>query len=379
MSDLDELIKSLSEEGSGNKDQKSFADIINLAKEVWEYIWSKKIYILICGPLFALLGYLYAYNKTIRYTANYYFSIEGETGNAYGYSLSSLLGMGSSSMGAFYGDNLIGLMQNRAMIERTLLTKVPNKDFNFMEYAILVDSLRQKACGEDAPKAKEGVVSVCDISYPLGSKRDSLSRPQDSLLMVMADAIAENISVARVDKKLSFVSFSFTHSDETFAKEFADAYIDEVTKFYVQTKTSRTQKNLEMFQAQADSIRRKYEAALYSRAAHADLNMNVTRQIGNVENQKKQAEIQISLTAYSEIIKNIQVLKLDLAKESPLIQIIQKPHYPLGNDKMRKLKAIFIGGVLGGFLSCGVLIAIFFIKKMKKDYDTLMLNRGEKE
>jgi hypothetical protein len=179
--------------------------------------------------------------------------------------------------------------------------------------------------------------------------------------------LQDNISVAKVDKKLSFVRFSITYPNEMFSKYFAEALLKEVSAFYVETKTELSRKNIVSLQLQADSVRRELDKALSSRAYYADENINPAKQIVGVHLQKRQMDIQIYGAAYAEMIKNIEILKLDLARETPLIQVIDEPVFPLYNDKMRKLKGLIIGGFIGGFLSCGFLLAFLYFQKLWKE------------
>ena len=368
MSDIEEFYKSIMEEDKKSGSNISFKEIWAVVCEYVAYLWSKKIIVIICGVSFGILGLVYSWVRKVDYTSTYIFSIEGGSGSGGSSfsSLSSLFGFGGGSMGAFSGDNLVELMKTRAMVEKTLLREVPGMEekMNFMEYCLLVDSARVK-CGEE--EKKPGVVTVCDVTFPLGQERKTFTRAQDSILMATACELAKNISVAKNDKKLSFVTFSFVYGDEDFSKRFADAFVDEVSSFYVDTKTALSRKNIASFQKQADSIRREYDMALSSRAYYADENVNAARQVVGVQIQKKQTDIQILGTAYAEMIKNIEVLKLDLAKESPLIQIIQEPILPLENNKMRKLKGLVGGGFLGGFLSCLILCGVYFLKNAMKE------------
>ena len=66
------------------------------------------------------------------------------------------------------------------------------------------------------------------------------------------------------------------------------------------------------------------------------------------------------------MLKNLEVLKLNLAKETPFIQIIDKARYPLENDKMRKLKGLVAGGFLGGFLACLAIIGLSVFRQVKE-------------
>ena len=119
-----------------------------------------------------------------------------------------------------------------------------------------------------------------------------------------------------------------------------------------------------------------------SRAYYADENINAAKQIVGVQLQKKQTDIQIYATSYAEMIKNIEMLKLDLARETPLIQIIDSPVYPLDTDKSRKIKGIILGGFLAGFMICAYLILYFYIKNEfnnKSDANLLPTNTNNEK
>ncbi|MBP5456576.1 MAG: hypothetical protein J6Y37_08755 [Paludibacteraceae bacterium] len=358
MSEMDDIFKSILGEEK-KESSMSLPEILGLLKNYWDYLWKKKWVVIIAGFSFALLGLVYAFVRTIEYTASYYFTIEGEE-SPMKISMATLLGTGN--VGAFSGDNLVQLMRSQSMVERTLLREVPDRSdsVNFIEYYLICDSIRS-ACEELAEsgeeKKEDGPVSICDVQFPLHLDRHAFAREQDSVLMLVAGAISKKMVVERLDKKISFVTCSYSYKDEEFCKKFLDAYMDEVLTFYMETKMSRSNRNIANFQRQADSIKAEWNKAIASRAYYADENINAVRQSVGVELQKKQMEIQTYSTAYVELMKSIATMKVDQMKETPVIQIISEPHFPLQNDKARKLKFIIIGGFLGGFFSVMALLA----------------------
>jgi hypothetical protein len=166
------------------------------------------------------------------------------------------------------------------------------------------------------------------------------------------------------------VEFSVTSSDERFSKLFAENLLSEVTNFYVESKTELVKKNIASFQYRADSVRRDLDKALFNRAAYADGNVNASRQVVGVQLQKANTDIQILGTVYAEMIKNIEVLNMDLARETPLIRVVDAPYYPLANDKMGKKKGLIVGGFLGGFISVLALCAWKYIMDMKRKMES---------
>ena len=120
-------------------------------------------------------------------------------------------------------------------------------------------------------------------------------------------------------------------------------------------------------EARTDSIRREYESALEAQAAYYDQNMNPSKRSVMVEQQKIQTKIQLTGTTYAELVKNIEILKLDLVQQTPLIQVIDTPIMPLEIAGFGKIKGIILGGFLGGFLIVAWLLAVYFYKRIMQD------------
>ncbi|MEQ6329301.1 hypothetical protein VLF92_13400, partial [Pseudomonas chengduensis] len=73
-------------------------------------------------------------------------------------------------------------------------------------------------------------------------------------------------------------------------------------------------------------------------------------------------DVQANSAIYGEIVKNLEVSKISLRQETPLIQVIDKPVLPLFVDRLGKLKAILVGG----FLGCFLVILVISIHKIFK-------------
>ncbi len=382
MSELEELLQSINGETPSNE-EKSFKEIWGVIKKYIDILWSKKWIIVIIGLIGGIIGLIYAWNRKITYTAHYTFTVGGSSTATTGFSgLSSLLNLGGGGMDAFTGDNVLELLKSPALMERTLLSPVVyNGDsITFMEYALICDSTRancENRTSSDEKKPSK-IVSICDVCFPLGQERATFSRAQDSILAQKAAGfIMQSVKVARRDKKLSFMEYSFDHQDEVFAKAFSEAHLKAVSDFYIDTKTALARRNVESFQSKADSVRKSLDQCFSRRAAYSDANRNANGQYLNVTQWKIDTDIQILSTTYTEMIKNIEMLKLNLAKETPLIQIIDEPRLPLPNDKMGRSKGAIIGGFLAGFLACLAILVwnIFLdIKKKMEEEETSNTN-----
>lgn len=363
--DLEDLLQT--EESPESKI--SFADIKKIVKNYCSYLWDKKWIVVAAGIIGVIIGIIHAYIYKPTYTATYKFSIESKSGGGSGFSaLSMLAGFGTSS-GTFSGDNLVELFRSRSMVEMALLKPIiiEGDTMNLLEYKIFADSARIK-CNEikaEREVSKPHIATLCDVYFPYGQDRETFTREQDSVIMLIASGMMRNnIAIEKIDKKLSYAIFSINSKDEKFAKEFSSAMISTVFDFYLKSKRENAQRNLHEFQSRADSIRKELNKSLYAAAHYRDLNMNPSKSVLGVEQLKYQTDIQINTAAYSEIVKNIEVMKLDIAKSEPLIQEIDIPRYPLENDKKGKVKTGIKYGIVMGFLTIFVLCGIHFFQEL---------------
>jgi uncharacterized protein involved in exopolysaccharide biosynthesis len=67
------------------------------------------------------------------------------------------------------------------------------------------------------------------------------------------------------------------------------------------------------------------------------------------------------------LVKQTELAKVTLRKETPLIQVIDTPILPLKKEKFGKAKGIVLGGILAGFL---VIMFLIFQRMWKSVSNT---------
>jgi primosomal protein N'' len=345
-----------------NEDEISLKDLILKIIEIGKYLFSKWVIIVIATVLCASLGLVYSINKTPQYVAGLTFSVieKGSSGGG----MASLAGqfgfnIGGGGAGVFSGSNMIELLQSRNLIERTLLheTVINGKPCRIIDFYREINPPEEDEDEEETPKEI--------IDFPLGLDRADFSRKQDSLLYLFSMGITtKKLTISKQKKDVNIIGISFLNKHELFAKLFTETLIEVVSDFYIQTKTKNTKINLDAMISRADSIKKEFDKSLEDMARYSDQNMNAAKQIVRVEQQKIQTKVQLTGTAYAELTKNIEILKLDLAQQTPLIQVIDKPIMPLSIASFGKIKGIILGGFLGGFLIVGWLLAVYFYRKI---------------
>lgn len=350
-------------------DEISLKDLILKIREWWRYLLSKWVVILVFGILGGALGFAYAYFKKPIYTATTTFVLEDEKGggglgNLAGLASMAGVDLGSGGGGIFQGENILGLYKSRTMLEQTLLSNVNIGDRRqlLIDRYITFNKLREK-WAENPSLSKINFAPTSLNEGNPGAKRDRL---KDSIINVVVMDINKNyLSVFKPDKKLSTIQVDVRSKDELFAKALNDALVKNVNEFYITTKTKKTLQNVKILQHKTDSVRRVMNGAIYTAVAVGDAtpNLNPTRQIQRVAPaQRAQFSAETNKTILSEMVKNLELTKMSLLKETPLIQVIDQPIYPLKVNKVSKISGIIIGGILFGLLAIAFLLIKKFIK-----------------
>ena len=333
----------------------SVTDIFAAVSSAFVYLRRRWIIIAVISIAGALAGLAYAILKKPTYIAVCTFVLDdGSKGGSLGQyaGLASLAGIDVAGGGdLFQGDNIIELYKSRLMIENTLLSEVKfdGKNQLLIDRYIEFNKLRAKW------KKHDGIDSVNFYGDP-----EKFNRHQDSIITDIVDIFNRKyLAVIKPDKKLSIIDVGFNSKDELFAKEFTNKLVETVNDFFVQTKTKKSYQNVQVLQHQADSVKQTLNASISGAAFASDAapNANPMLQSLHVPSQKKQVDVQASSAVYAEIVKNLEIAKINLREEKPLIQVIDSPVLPLPIDRISKVKGAVIGFLIGlVFITCWLLL-----------------------
>ncbi len=346
----------------------SIKDLIINIEALWTFLLTKWIIIVIFGLGGAVVGLGISFLIKPKYTANLSFAlIEKSSGSGGLASLASSFGFGGllgSGGDAFTGDNLLEIMKSRYVVEKTLLSPMnfSGEEMTMANAHIKINDLHKKWKNHQNELQRT-------VNFPIEQKRETYTRIQDSILGdIYSDFInAKRLSIIRKEKKISMVYVNFTNKNEQFAKCFIENLMSQTYQFYSETRTAQSRSNINTMQHTADSIKALYEEALYNSAATSQVNINTALQTAAVPRIKQENDAQLYGAVYAEVLKNLETLKLDLARETPIVQIIDVPRYPLKMKKIGKIKGLVFGGLVGGLL-----IVIFLL--FKRYFDKIMSN-----
>lgn len=333
-------------------------DLIASLQRAIKYLLSKWLTIFLIACLAGGCGILYAWLKEPKYTAELIFSSENGSDNALGgyAGLAAQFGFdfGGSGGGAFQGDNLMELLKSQTILEQTLLSDAQNfgKD-KLMIDAYLDNHKLNKTWSKDTLLRKVRFVKLST----------GPDRARDSVMKAVCKGILETqLSIDKKDKKLNYIVVAMKDVNEVYAKDFVEQLVKIASNYFIEYKSQKARKNLQLVTRLTDSVKGLLYGNIENYASSNDLNVNPLRQVVRTVSQKIQVNAQANTALYTELLKQLGLAQLTVQKETPLIQIIDKPMLPLKKEKPGRLLTGIIFAFLGGALSAAFLLLRRWIK-----------------
>ncbi|MDP9047559.1 MAG: hypothetical protein M3N14_05435, partial [Bacteroidota bacterium] len=202
------------------------------------------------------------------------------------------------------------------------------------------------------------------LPFPL--RQANFSPAQNSLLQNIIKSVGNSFIAFKKDKKLVFYYISASSDDEKTAYYIARCMLDQTSGFFIQTKTSAATRGLKLLTKEADSISRVLGGTFHSTASMSDrtFNVNPSLTVQRSGAQLNQAKALALGTAYTEVMRNIEVARINVQKETPLFSIIDEDQRPLTSQPFNILRYCIITGMIG-FVFTALIVAgihMFFSK-----------------
>ncbi len=347
-------------------DEISLKELIGKIKEWYRYLLLQWKVILLAGILGGSLGLAYSFSKKPVYTATLSFALEddksGGVGGAFGLASSFGFDLGGSGGGIFAGSNLTELFKSRIMVEKTLLSPVMFNGKSISLAEMYIENNKLRDAWSKNPK-------FASIKFSPNADRKYFTREQDSILgEFYKDLSKSGLTVGQKDKKISIISIDLSSTDEQFAKLFCEALAKQVGIFYVDTKSKKARMNMMILERQVDSIRRELNNAITGVAIANDntFGLNPALNVKRTPSVRRQVDVQANTAILTELVKQSELAKVTLRKETPLIQVIDRPILPLPKERFGKAKGIMLGGTVAGFLAIIFLIFKKLFKELAK-------------
>ena len=280
-------------------------EVIESIKRFFSYLRSQFKLIALFAVIGLILPLIYRAMQKPSYAASTTFILEEKSASGGGLAgLASQVGLDLGSLGSgsslFTGDNILDIIKSRVIIEKVLLTPISGNTGKTLADLYLEFT----GLGERLP---------APVSFAI---------PASSV-----------VSVDRLNKKGSIFKIVTVSQNQVFSKNFAERLLKETTTYYVNVKTSTAAANVKRLQARGDSLLRVLNAKSYNAASFQILDPNVAFKSMSVPAEVSSRDKSIVFSIYAEVTKNLEMSRIALVSQTPVIQLLDVPKFPLMDDR----------------------------------------------
>jgi hypothetical protein len=313
------------------------------------YLIKKWYFLFLALIVGGVIGYFTMPVVAPTYTANISFVLStGDPRGSNGLAgLAAQLGFDGTTSGGdnmFSGDNIIELFKSRSLIGSALMSVVDTST-----HQTLLNYIAQKKYGKFYEK-----------NGPFNNNPRTYNKAQINIYRSIISYIARSFTVFKKDKKLIFYLISATSTDANTAYFIAKCMLGETAQYFIDTKTTVSATSVKLLQREADSLGTVLRGAYNSTAAIIDRTYNLNPSIsvqrsGSLFSQAKTAAL---AGAYTEVMRNLEIAKINLQKETPLYKIIDEPELPLAPAKASTTYHVFFVSEIFVLLMLIILVAL---------------------
>lgn len=339
-------------------------DLINYLNFLFSFAKRNFKLLLLCAFIGAALGVTYATLKRPIYKSYLSFLVnESESPQLNISSLAGLAGLGNIGGGAVNEDKLVFLSNSRYILGSTLLSNIGQGAGGPMIANVFIDVYKmQSGFSNDT--------SLQGFTYFKNNKVEQLdfkeNKVLDKIIKIIKDASMLKVEVKKktgiVAQNAGIVTIDFFSKNEDLSKYFVENMYSILSQHYIHKVTQRQLRNYNLIKHRADSLKVIISGKESSGAELVDQNMNMARMTARLRVERTRRDIELLNLMYAEVLKNLEIAKFSLENQTPLLQLVDSPTYPLKMEKASRIIFAILGGFIFGFLGYSFLLIKNYIK-----------------
>jgi hypothetical protein len=337
-------------------------DALNAVKRFTVWLLGQVKLFFVLTLITTLLAAGYYFMQKPSYEAAVTFILEEKSGmsgglmgiaSQFGIDLGGVSGGGA---GMFSGDNILDIVKSRTIVEKALLSKIDSSksEAGSTLADLYLDFTGLRSTWQD--KSTE----LKTISFTNLKPGMAHTLIQDSVLNYIYEKITKkNLSADRLNKKGSIIKISTVSRNPVFSKLLTEQLVRETRKLYIDVKTGITAANVKRLEQKADSLMVIINSKSYQSASSQVLDANTAYKTAAVPSEIAQRDRMVAYAIYTEVVKNLEAGRMTLASQTPVIQMLDVPKYPLA-DKRKSLFILLAMGIVAGIVISFVLAFVMY-------------------
>ena len=357
----------------------------NIQKQLKRYAWLWLKWSWLTLILAAALGYYLYQSKAklpTRYVARLSFSMNEGGGADQGY-LQQVLGGGlfaglggGSELASGNMGRLQELLTTRRLLQMALFEEVeilypdgPKKDFMIHHYLELQGMRKQWAENES---------SLAEL-YFQHKNFEQFTRQENVLLQAAVGRIQQQLTQELSPSEI--LNIRFVSNSEILSHDFINLLYDKLNTYYSNQSVEKQRRIFEAARSRRDSLEQEMDQAEEDYIKYLNQH-NATAQGRYAESIRTQylaRKLSGEMEGYFLAIKNVETAKLALEQQTPLLQVIDRPLYPLYAERPNPRLFLIIGVVLGLFLGSSIVLGQQAARDLMKLFKAQQAAKKEKE
>ena len=344
-------------------------DIIELLRKFWD----KKILILKITLVFFVLGVLVALFSPKQYTAQCVFVPQIGSGTSSASRFAGLAAMAGISLNMNSSDATINptvyphLLENMDLQRELMHTKIHfegyDEPIDLYEYCTdkkyrkfnLIGAIKKYTIGlpgtilgaikgDDADKPAKALPAQAEGDAPIKAFTVKEER--------VAEMLGKNISLA-VDNKQGYLTLTVNMSEALAATELCNSVYALLKKYVSNYKTVKAESDLQFVEDQCAAAKKDYEEKQSRYAGYVDSHRGTASASAKVEEDRLQADMQLSQQLYSELAKNVLTSRIKVKEETVSFSELSPAQVPNKRTKPKRATTVVIWTFLGVCAGCG--------------------------
>ncbi|HVG15593.1 MAG TPA: hypothetical protein VM935_11550 [Chitinophagaceae bacterium] len=342
-----------------NDEYYSLGDIMTKTRLFLRYLAKRLWLVLLAAGIGAGIGAYYYGVQKPKYEGICTFILEEKQSGLGGLgSIASQFGLDMGGMGGggiFSGDNILDILKSRKIVQQVLLTQVDSTNKLSPTLAdIYLDFSKLKKEWKKRP-------DLTAINFR--DSRLTFNQTSDSVLnIVYKQIIKKNLVAERVSKKGTIIEVKMISENDTFSKLMTERLVQEAGKMYLLIKVGTAQQNIYRMQRRSDSLLSLLNNKSYTAAASQLLDVNPGLRTAIVPVEIATRDKTVIATLYTEVTKNLELSKLMLSQQTPVIQLLDRPGLSLFDNKRSLSFLIFAGGFIALTICLAFITVVYFLK-----------------
>jgi uncharacterized protein involved in exopolysaccharide biosynthesis len=345
-------------------------DLISLVKIVWK----RRKVVFINTVLFAFLGIVTALISPKEFSATSTFIPQTEQSPTSGGTLGGLASLAGVNLGSMTGGSEISPVLYPKIVssinfQKALLdAKIRVNGYDsFMTYQEYYNKVHSPGIFDLIKKYTIGLPGIVIKNFR-GESKDVVIQEENGIIKVSQEEyshfkrIASQLKITPNEKE-GIVSVYFEMPEPLMAAEMVKFAVDLLQEEIIRFKIKNAKEQLRFTEGQFLEKKKEFEDAQDKLAYFKDRNQNLNSEYANNQLKRLETNYNFYFEVYSELSKQVEQAKLQVAKNTPVFSIIQPVTIPLEKSNIGGSIVLIIFSMIGFSFSIAYIIGTEFFQR----------------